>query len=574
MATPEELRRSARTAEQVGKSIRAQILYAEADRLEAEQAAAAGRPTAVSSGGAVGSSPTAPMPQTFRPPPASTFVPEPAPPPRDLSAYDVPPPEGFVAAGPPAPGADVGDFVLEPRDTGIELARGMGTQQTIAIDASDFTGLLGDAPVQTPSMMGIDARTDVFQQLGRTQKAIEDFVDRRTFEIVMQQGLDPRRAREIANREADKFRRLRADPEGQQTTTGEGGLLDFIPQMRESRIVETEALDDEGNIVVDEGGFPVTTRMYRDPETGTLTVPSDRQLVVESMARQPLSLAEVEQNRAERAAMVQNMYQSALDQGALILNDEQFGRIEDAILDQATPYVRNQLTALDRESGRMLETAAGAGLRSFGAFPSLLNEALLEYTPLFWEQDPETGEPVDPNSLAFRMFEASQNVLRNAGIPEQEVQNATTGPLALRADGTINPMGFGDIDPADPTQRSQLGLALFPKLFQPIQRQQATPVDPTGRRAVPAEASFMGRVAAAIETGRSLGDDAMSNARDAGKYSQRHARARYGRTGRPGCCIPAEQRIVSALLLRAVCRDDLPRSPATARRKDDRAHRS
>ena len=495
MATPEELRRSARTAEQVGKPIRAQILYAEADRLEAEQAAAAGRPTAVSSGGAVGPSPTAPMPQTFRPPPASTFVPEPPPPPRDLSVYDTPPPKDFVAAGPPAPGTDAGDFVLEPRDTGVELARGIGTQQTIAIDAADFTGLLGDQPVRTPSMMGIDARTDVFQQYGRTQEAIEDLVERRTFELVMERGLDIGEARRIANQEADRFRRLRADPEGRPTTTGEGGLLDFIPQMRESRIIETEAMDPEGNVVVDEGGFPVMTRMYRDPATGTLTMPTERQEVVESFARQTLPLEEVERNRAERAAMVQQMYQSALDQGAMMLNDEQFARIEAAILDQSTPFMRDMLTSLDRESGKMVETAAGAGLRSFGAFPVMFNEGIMEYTPLFWEQDPETGEPVDPNSYAYRAHEFLKQSLEAAGYTPEQVQNLTTGPIGLGADG-VSP--------------GQSLLTMLPKPFQPVQRQEATPVDPTGRRAVPAEASFAGRVAAAVGTGRSGGDELMS----------------------------------------------------------------
>jgi hypothetical protein len=495
MATPEELRQGARFAEQNGQPIQARFLYAEADRLEAEQAAAAGRPTAVSSGGAVGPSPDAPMPQTFRPPPASTFVPEPAPTPRDLSVYDTLPPEDFVAAGPPAPGTDVGDFVLEPRDTGVELARGIGTQQTIAIDAADFTGLLGDQPVQTPSMMGIDARTDVFQQYGRTQKAIDDLVERRTFELVMERGLAVDEARRIANREADRFRRLRADPEGRPTTTGEGGLLDFIPQMRESRIIETEALDPEGNVVVDEGGFPVMTRMYRDPATGTLTVPTDRQEVVESLARQTLPLEEVERNRAERAAMVQQMYQAALDQGAMMLNDEQFARIEAAILDQSTPFVRDMLTSLDRESGKMVETAAGAGLRSFGAFPAMFNEGIMEYTPLFWEQDPETGEPVDPNSYAYRAHEFLKQGLEAAGYTPEQVRNLTTGPIGLGAEG-VRP--------------GQSLLTMLPKPFQPVQRQQATPVDPTGRRAVPAEASFAGRVAAAVGTGRSGGDELMS----------------------------------------------------------------
>lgn len=496
MPSAAEYRAMAQQAEALGKVSRARVFYQEADRLEREQSSAAGRPPTVSSGGAVSPPPSAPMPQTFMRPAQSTFVPEPEPEP---FSWDQAVPAGFEPAGPPAPGDE--PFPLVARQTSQEPTRGIGSQQIIAMEVDGYDDLLaGTIPQQKPpSMYGLDARTEYFRQRSKATGAIEDWIRRRSLQLVMSEGIAPDAARLQANEEASEFRRMRADPEGRPTTTGEGGLF-AIPPFRETRIVKTEALDPEGNVITDEGGFPVMTEMYRDPDTGTLTVPTDPQRVVESFARQRVSGEDVERTRAERAAMVQQMMRDALDRGALVLNDEAFGQLEAAFLEQADPVISGYLTALDRESGQMTETAAGAGLRGFGAFPAIINEALMEYTPLFWEQNPETGEPVDPDSYAYRIHKWTRDYLESKGYTPLQIDQMTTGPVAMWKDGERR------MAPGSPTSFA----SILPKPFQPVQRTVGTPVDPTGRRAVPAEATFMGRVAEATATGRSLGDEAMS----------------------------------------------------------------
>ena len=519
MATVAEYRAKARRAAEQGYAVRAEFYNAEADRLEAEQAQAA-RSTAVSSGAARGAAPTAPpadappstgMPQTFMRPPPSTYVPEPRPRPvpepddsfDDLLGAPPPPPVSPTIA---APEPDPLDQVLPAQETLIQPGYAEGSQQVFVRDLpgtpSDFGGLLEDAiPSQPASMLGLDARTDIVEQYGRTQDALEDFYQRKYRDLAINKGVAPAEAARQAEEAVDRFRRIRVDPEGRTTTGGEGGLLD-IPPFRESRIYQRRVEDAEGNPVLTPGGYPTYAPMYREPD-GTFRKPTDFELVVESFARQRvLSPEQVEQHRAARAASLQKMLYAAEEQGSMLLTADEYERMEDAILETGTPYLEGYLTSLDPESGQVLETAAGAGLRGgAGGGVSLLNTALMEFTPLYWDQDPETGEPLDPDSLAYRMHELSRSALEMAGYTPVEVDRLTKGPIGLGSDGELTAA----------TGTGAMGLlSLLPKPFQPVQRFDPTPVDPTGRRAVPEEASFLARFAAANATGRSLGDEFMS----------------------------------------------------------------
>ena len=502
--TPAELRQQAKYAESIGRSIRAEVLYREADRLEAEQAAA--RSASVSSGGSRGSlPPDAPMPSTFLPPQTATAVglTPPTAPAEELAQVS------FEDVRPQPTRALIEQ--LTPRETGDIYTQGIGSQQvfvdTVPGTEQDFSGLLGDVPyTRPPGLLGLNPRFDYYEQYTKAQAAIDRYISERTRQLVGVVGLAPSEARKQAEREAsDRFRRIRVDAQGAKTTTGEGGLLPF-PPFRETRLYKTPAVDDQGNPILDESGFPVMTQVYRDPETGDMRPPTDFERVFESYGRQRIDLDQTALNRAERAASYQKMMADARDRGFLVLSPEEQERVETAVFNNLEPIVKGYLHSVDRESGQITETAAGAALRGLASFPAAANEALMEYTPLFWEQDPATGEPVDPDSLAYRIHKFNRDYYESQGLSPAEIDNLTTGPVGLMKDGSFRQDAGVDV----PVLQEMALASYLPKLFQPIQRRQPTPVDPTGRRAVPDDASFPGRVAAAIQTARSLGDDMMS----------------------------------------------------------------
>ena len=449
------------------------------------------------------------MPPTFRRPPESTFEPEPEPVPDDsfddlLGAPPPPPVSAAISPVEPDPvEPDPLDQVFPAKETLEEPGYAGGSQQVFVqeLPGEDFGGLLGDAPSKPISMLGLDARTDIVEQYGRTQDSLDDHYKRKYYDLAINKGIAPDEAAKQAEASVERFRRIRVDPEGRVTTSGEGGLID-APPFRESRIFQRRVEDQEGRPVLTPGGYPTYELMYREPD-GTFRKPNDFDLMIEAFARQRvLSPEEVERHRAARAATLQRLLYAARDDGFLILNEDERASIEKMILETGTPHMEGYLSALDPESGQVLETTAGATLRGgAGVGAGLINEALFEFTPLFWEQDPETGEPVDPDSFAYRMHQLSREALGMAGYDDTEIERLTKGPMALQADGTMRaPTGTGAMG----------ALAFMPKPFQPTQRTLPTPVDPTGKRVAPAMGSFMGRWAQATTTGRSLGDELMS----------------------------------------------------------------
>ena len=299
-------------------------------------------------------------------------------------------------------------------------------------------------------------------------------------------------ARDQARLEALQRGERAVDVQGQRASTGIGGLgdsgLPFIPPwFRRSKIVE-----------VDEPwpGDPTKTilvKKYEDPETGELRDPTDAEIAWESMARQE-ALTPEQIKRTQEAKAWENAKRFKAS-GGLVLDEEGQRLLEEQIVDTSEPAIKNLLSVRERGSGRIIETPLAAMLRDSGIVPTIVNEAVLQYAPLFWEQDPETGEPVNPNEAAYQIHRFIRDSLIDAGFTEEEAERHTTGSMHHASGGRTGRFG---------------ALGSFPVPFQGIQRGGATRVDATGMRAAAMSGSFVSRAFTSLAKGRSAGDELMS----------------------------------------------------------------
>lgn len=361
-------------------------------------------------------------------------------------------------------------------------------------------------PFTQPQQM-LGREYPVTDQAGRTYSTLNEFISQRSLQLQVD-GASPELAASQAMDEARRLQAMRGDVRGRQVTTGEGGLFDFIPQFRETRIREVAERDPED---------PSKTRYvqkYRDPETGELSDPTEFQMVRESFARQPvLTPDETEAIRQQRGFERREAFRAA---GGMVLDEDTQRALEQRIVDDTQPMVQGILSSLDTEMGRTIETPLAATLRGTGAIPTLINEAVMQYTPLFWEMDDE-GNPVDPNEGAYLIHKALRDTLSAVGMNEEQIDRALTGAM-------MSPDSPGSGTPVDV-------FGVLPMPFQGIQRSKPTAVDPTGKSVATLAGSFPARFSASLAGGRSLGNELMSipaYVRDFTKENQWQAQPGYG----------------------------------------------
>jgi hypothetical protein len=294
-------------------------------------------------------------------------------------------------------------------------------------------------------------------------------------------------ATRMANARVSKIRRQRINPEGDPTTSGEGAVGSFIPTFRESRILQVAVPAPElpsQTKYIDVYRDPETGE-YTDPETGEYNIPTPGQYAVEALARQRV----LDPEDAERIGAVrfQELRAAMRDSGAMVLTPGAEEELREEIVSELEPAVSGALTAVDPETGAVLETAVGAAFRSFPAIVSTaVNTAFFNYMPVFWEQDPDTGKPVDPDDPAYKMHTWAKKSLVEAGSTERGAELLLSGSF-----------------------KTPVGLRL-PIPFQPIQRSQPHVLDPQGRRVASASGNFLVDTARNLAVGRSAGDEAMS----------------------------------------------------------------
>ncbi len=196
-------------------------------------------------------------------------------------------------------------------------------------------------PFTQPQQM-LGREYPVTDQAGRTYSTLNEFISQRSLQLQVD-GASPELAASQAMDEARRLQAMRGDVRGRQVTTGEGGLFDFIPQFRETRIREVAERDPED---------PSKTRYvqkYRDPETGELSDPTEFQMVRESFARQPvLTPDETEAIRQQRGFERREAFRAA---GGMVLDEDTQRALEQRIVDDTQPMVQGILSSLDTEMG-------------------------------------------------------------------------------------------------------------------------------------------------------------------------------------------------------------------------------
>jgi len=281
---------------------------------------------------------------------------------------------------------------------------------------------------------------------------------------VLDDNMDPSRAREKARKDILDILKARVSPDGQPTTQGFGigQALEYVglpPFFRESKV------DFSANPpVVKETGEPATPEQMRR----------------ESMARQVVMTPE----DVARARQVRGLERElALEEipGSLLYTDEYARDVRSAIAQQAEPYFTGVLSDIEPGTAEAIETPLGAAVRSSGIVSTIVNEALMGL-PLTYDID-EQGNPVDTDQFAFKVNDFLVRSAERMGVPSEEARDIFSG--------TIGPTGI-------------------PVPFQGIRRGGPTALDPLGKRGASETETFMGDWATSLAKGRFLGDELYS----------------------------------------------------------------
>lgn len=410
---------------------------------------------------------------------------------------------GTVASEPPQPvnpsvslgSADAGE-VLPPPPTPLKAVVPPPREPTTAIPGRSraYVGALGLESEFDKAAKGRAHEVDAeVAKLNRGIREIEPQLIKYNRDTLRMTQTE---AEESARHTVREIRRTVIGPSGEFKTTGEDSYLQRagidLPWFRETRIDKVSVPDPE------KPSESIVVERYIDPETGEQREPTTMDRIVESFAQQEvLDPAEEEQARAIRKAEEQGVIrsQAALAKGSMVLAPEHLARLEEMVRDRSEPTFENILTERDPEQGRVTETAFGAVLGSLPAVTStIINQAIFDVLPVFWEQNPETGEPVDPQDPAYRVHAFMREHLKSAGLSEEKINERLTGWLSGEQIGTGK-----DVD-----------AIMLPIPFQPIQREQPQPMDPAGRRVATSSGDFIARAATSLARRRSLGDEYMS----------------------------------------------------------------
>lgn len=354
----------------------------------------------------------------------------------------------------PAP-AVVPSPVME-RPAPKPITPGLGTFYTEALDVV----MPGTRAEERDVVAGlIDLRTE----LSRLQEEAEvEYVN---------QGYTRESAKAQAQKDVADVLAIRTGIEGEPVSRG-FGVGDYIPLVREFPFYRESRID-----------FGAEGPAQIREESGALRPATQGEQLRESFARQ--TLLTPQEAAARRQVRAVEREEAVAAAGGRILLPQYEEELRQKIIDNTDPYFSNLLTSRDPQSGTVIETKLGSFLRSTGLISTIINEAALAL-PLFYEVD-EQGNPVDPNSFAFKANDFVTRGLERMGVSAQDAKDMTSGVVG----GSVVPLGL-------------------PMPFQPIQRKEPTVIDPTGFRGVSETETFVGDVALSLAKGRFLGDELAS----------------------------------------------------------------
>ena len=333
---------------------------------------------------------------------------------------------------------------------------------------------------------------------------------------VTEYGVAPDQARYVRERAEDARRRanidvrsiegMRLDPDGRKRTGMEGGVLTGmipwvnLPVARETRIREVRETDPMT-------GRTVIKEKYRDPVTGALSDPTAWQTLVESSARQVYTPDLVENIRKQRAA--ENQRRLLESTPGMLANPE----YQRQLALENEPLMSGLMTTINTEAGLLQETPATQILRLTGIFPAAVNTAVFDFMPFFYEMDPETGRPLDPDDLAYKMDQLLRSGMKFVGYDQEEIEKLRTGGFQIGGydPESDSPLPYIPGQTQEQTRRQAEEAGTFlPLPFQGVARSRPTAVDPTGQRVARQSGNIIEKFATALARGRSLGDEFMS----------------------------------------------------------------
>jgi hypothetical protein len=384
---------------------------------------------------------------------------------------------------------DVEDVELSPPATVREARRQRvtrpGATRKFYEDVAIGGGRLA-APYSAPAPKIVDAVSEVNREMVR-------FINERRAHYLAQRPT-PRNIDALVEQDVRKFRETRYDVEGRPRPSGLSGYISrFVPPFRETMIRDVSVRDpsDPQETEVVKGIVdPQTGELEIDPATGQPRAPTAFEESREAFAQQRNELGDsrlkTEMRQMERRA-------GFSERGGELALEEYEDEIKDEVLDEMNSGVlKNILTTMRPDLGVVTETAGGTALRANVAttVEAVINEAVFNWLPLFYEQDPETGKPVDPSDPAFRIHQQLVDLYKLAGNTEEEAERKLSGAVNL-------------------TTGKGAGVPV-PIPFQGIQRAQPTAVDPLGERIASQSGNFIVDVARAVTRGRSTGDEIQS----------------------------------------------------------------
>ena len=473
MATAAEYRAKADVYEQRGQQALADMYRRKADRVEAQ--------------------PPPRRPREVRVEREPVVVREPPTPERELTPEELgePPTPGEVELEEDIvfgkePITDIQDVEAPPGNTVRGERRGRvtrpGATRKFYEEIAQSGGRLA-APYAAPPPDTAGAVTDVNEAL------ILYANERRAY--YLDQRPVPRNIDELVRQDVRRFLETRYDVEGRPRPSGLTGFLSqYIPPFRETRIREVDVRDpsDPQKTITVKGIIdPETLELEIDPDTGMPRTPTPLEEFRESFAQQQAMSPGEDRLKFELRQMERRAGFS--ERGGDLAREEFEDEIKADVLDEMNSGVlKNNLTTMRPDIGVVTETAGGAVMRSnVGSLvEAVVNEAAFNWLPLFYEQDPETGEPLNRNDAAYQIHEYLVNLYRLAGFSQEEAEKKLSGAM----------LGGNKVP--------------IPVPFQGIERTQPSATDPLGDRVAQRSGNLISNVAVALSRGRSLGDELQS----------------------------------------------------------------
>lgn len=431
-----------------------------------------------------------------------------------------------------------GESVVRAGEAGVSPSPGTANVRQPSAPLHAYRAQVIPSPDRATGPMGRER--DIRSELWGFQDKLSDVEQGLVDYYMIQDGMAPDAARERAQEDIkQKVMSRRYNVEGRPEY---GGMEGWLPMTRESRIITRRIQDPETGEIKE-------TDLYYDPDTKDLRPPTASEYAIEAFAKQELMgpekigklMHQLRQQVSDITRQLNYDIGSPEDQAAF---DEKYREIVTETFDDWFMYTKPG-------TAKTIETFTGAALRSWPAITStIVNTALMGgiagFSPLFWEQD-ENGQPVDPDSWAYRAHEALVEAGQAGGLSEEQARDALQGGVSPPVSFNLyNPLGTKFWDTLDEGATGLLGetaggaasgLAKFmlsppeisvPIPFQPVKRTQATTVDPYGQRVASASGNFIIDVAQNLRRGRSMGDEFMSIPALAQDRSDDFYRAREG----------------------------------------------